>query len=106
MKFGEIKETKDYDKVLYTGFAGIKEVVCINPSAAELGKMYGYEPDPQKGEPKYEGKLPYGDNDEYVEIKPYVRFNGIEGIHPIKIQLVDKEVVSKNSGNHQYVNVS
>lgn len=104
MKFGEVKETKEFDKILYTGFTGIKEVVAINPSAVELGKLYGFEPDPEKGEPKYEGKLPYGDGEDYVDIKFYVKLTGIEGIHSIKIQLVDKEVVSEKSGNLQYVN--
>lgn len=104
-----LTEKKEFEQSLYTGFS-LMELIALNPTTEERGKIYGYEPKADSKPQLYEGKDANGE--EYVEIVAYVKLI----THPDKpivshrFRLIDKDVISEKEENgektsrYQWVN--
>ncbi|MEY4333075.1 MAG: hypothetical protein RLZZ196_1813 [Bacteroidota bacterium] len=98
------KSTGTGAKKLFTGIASMK-VIGINPTSEELAELLGYEPKSDAEKIKYEGKTEKGDD--YVDINFWLEADTPEKQKfNARFRLVNKPVVSENTGKSQWVNQS
>lgn len=98
----QLKRSEGSGKKLYTGFFS-GTVVAVNPTKEERADIIGYELDADAEDIKYEGK---NDKDEdFVQIVFLLRSDTPEPKYfEARFRLVDKPLVSQNSGKTQWVN--
>lgn len=98
------KSTGTGAKKLFTGIASMK-VIGINPTNEELAELLGYEAKSDAEQIKYEGKTEKGDD--YVTISFWLEADTPEKQKfNARFRLVNKPVVSENTGKSQWVNQS
>lgn len=98
------KSTSTGAKKLFTGIASMR-VIGINPTTEELAELLGYEAKSDAEEIKYEGKTEKGDD--YVDINFWLEADTPEKQKfNARFRLVNKPVISQNTGKSQWVNQS
>lgn len=95
------KEDTAFEKELFTGFFLGTPRGYVNPTAAQLAEMKGYELKSDAKEPEYESKNQAGED--VVTIMFYLQSENGKWF-PVKHRLVDRPVIAKESGKQQFVN--